>query len=107
MNLIGIVEAGGRADTAFKRPVALPVEHDGYTGFDARAHDPPADAVQFLTQGRGLLEHAGLLGAVMRDDRAMESLAAAKGLLHLEEPHGVGAMGHGLPAELTHFPPAA
>ena len=96
-------ESGGWSDAAFERPVALPVEHDGDFRTDFRSYDPLADAVQFPAERRGLLEDTRLFGAIVRDDRAMESFAAADRLLHLEELHGVRAMRHGLPAQLAHF----
>lgn len=96
-------ESGGWSDAAFERPVALPVEHDGDFRTDFRSYDPLADAVQFPAERRGLLEDTRPFGAIVRDDRAMESFAAADRLLHLEELHGVRAMRHGLPAQLAHF----
>ena len=103
MHLVRIREAGSRTDATFERPIALPIEHDGDFRANLGTHDPLADARQFVAERRSLLEHAGIFGAIVRDDRAMEAFAAADGLLHLEELHGVGTMRHGLPAEFSHF----
>ncbi len=103
VHLVRVMQALRGADTPFERPVALPVEHHGHLPVHARPHQYRRTPLQVGAELAHLTVGARLLGIVVADHRAMETLAAAYRLLELEELHGVGAVRHRLPREFGHF----